>query len=137
MGPKFGAQPGNEFGNQLGTMSIIKLSHNWACQVGPIQCHKLLLSGWYTHTHIHTHARTRGPQAALRQIAVCKHDTPKVDIIRAGSRGPRAPRHAIWPGPPILATYTSSQSVKPLHQVIDGFTIPRPTIGFYSHNASI
>jgi len=24
---------------------------------------------------------------------------------RAGSRGPRAPRHTIWPGPPILATY--------------------------------
>jgi len=41
---------------------------------------------------------------------------------RAGSGGPRAPRHAIWPGPPILATYNSSQSVKPLHQVIGGFS---------------
>src|SRR6218665_1310955 len=41
---------------------------------------------------------------------------------RAGSGGPRAPRHAIWPGPLILATYNSSKSVKPLHQVIGGFT---------------
>src|SRR6218665_1840461 len=41
---------------------------------------------------------------------------------RAGSGSPRAPRHTIWPGPPILATYNSSQSVKPLHQLIGGFT---------------
>ena len=41
-------------------------------------------------------------------------------MYRAGSRGPRAPRHAIWPGSPILATYNSSQSVKPLHQVNGG-----------------
>jgi len=26
-------------------------------------------------------------------------------VFRAGSRGPRAPRHTIWHGPPILTTY--------------------------------
>jgi len=45
MGPKFGAQQGNEFGSQLGPMSITKLSLNWACQMGPIHCPKFLLSG--------------------------------------------------------------------------------------------
>ena len=25
-----------------------------------------------------------------------------VVVVRAGSRGPQAPRHAIWAGPPIL-----------------------------------
>src|SRR6218665_610502 len=32
-------------GAQLGPMSIIKLSRNWACQMGPIHCPKFLLSG--------------------------------------------------------------------------------------------
>src|SRR6218665_3942388 len=49
MGPKFGAQQGNEFGSQLGPMSITKLSSNWACQMGPIHCPKFLLPGNYTH----------------------------------------------------------------------------------------
>src|SRR6218665_1494321 len=45
MGPKFGAQKGNKLGSQLGPMSIIKLSPNWACQMGPIHCPKFLLPG--------------------------------------------------------------------------------------------
>jgi len=36
MGPEFGSQYGNEFGIQLGPMSIPKLSPNWATQMGPI-----------------------------------------------------------------------------------------------------
>src|SRR6218665_1264887 len=38
---------GPKFGNQLGPMSITKLSPNWACQMDPIYCPKLLLSGLY------------------------------------------------------------------------------------------
>ena len=32
-------------GAQLGPVSITKLSHNWACQMGPIHLIKFLLSG--------------------------------------------------------------------------------------------
>src|SRR6218665_984581 len=45
MGLKFGAQYGNKLGSQLGSMSITKLSPNWACQMGPIHCPKFLLPG--------------------------------------------------------------------------------------------
>src|SRR6218665_1284730 len=40
MGPKFCSQQGNEFGAQLGPMTITKFSPNWACQMGPIHCPK-------------------------------------------------------------------------------------------------
>src|SRR6218665_1545012 len=72
-------------GAQLGPISLTKLSPNWACQMGPIHCPNFLLFGWYTHTHTqthtHTNTHTHRPQAASGQIAVCKHDIPKVDIM--------------------------------------------------------
>src|SRR6218665_857891 len=83
MGPKFGAQKGNKLGSQLGPMSITKLSPNWACQMGPIHCINFLLSGYSWPLHIHyTRTHTAGHrQLASRQIAICKHDSPKVDIL--------------------------------------------------------
>src|SRR6218665_1976806 len=83
MGPKFGAQKGNKLGSQLGPMSITKLSPNWACQMGPIHLINFLLSGYIAgHAYTYTRTHTAGyRQLASRQIAICKHDSPKVDIL--------------------------------------------------------
>src|SRR6218665_2665776 len=39
-------------GAQMGPMSITNLSPNWACQMGPIHCPKLLLSGSLPSYHL-------------------------------------------------------------------------------------
>src|SRR6218665_163430 len=80
MGPKFCAQYVNKLGSQLGPMSITKLSPNWACQMGPIHFINFLLSGEWTYTYTRTHTAGHR-QLASRQIAICKHDSPKVDIM--------------------------------------------------------
>src|SRR6218665_2560479 len=69
---------------QLGPVSITKLSPNWACQMGPIHLIIFLLSGIAGHCiYIYTHAHVRQAIGiiASRQIAICKHDSPKVDIL--------------------------------------------------------
>src|SRR6218665_2683487 len=43
--PIMGPNRAMNLGAQLGPMRIIKLSPNWACQMGPIHCPKFLLSG--------------------------------------------------------------------------------------------
>src|SRR6218665_2657465 len=41
-------------GAQMGSVSITKLSPNWACQMGPIHCPKFLLTGIALEVETHT-----------------------------------------------------------------------------------
>src|SRR6218665_126082 len=59
-------QQGNKLGAQLGPMSITKLSPNWACQTGPVHCHKFLLPG-------------------IRQLSECAIYVPCGDQLHRGT----------------------------------------------------
>src|SRR6218665_2383271 len=62
-------------------MSITKLSPNWACQMGPIHFINFF-AVWVEWTYTYTRTHTAGHrQLASRQIAICKLDSPEVDIM--------------------------------------------------------
>src|SRR6218665_2381053 len=81
-----------------------------------------MLSGWTIASHSFTEkVRTKNTVVLFDRRNSCNLISNK-GKGRAGSWGPRAPRHTICPGPPYFSNLKSSETPLPTHCWNGGFT---------------